>query len=398
MSLPSSSFFTSQQCILNGYALNFFSKTKKGFLLRTPVPLDNLTSWSAACITKPLTVLPREHHKNAIQCFKILQKLMGDDSINKQPISLVADGYRDLSFMLRLVLTNSELVDELYCQIFKQLYLNPSLESTLAGWKIVSVYVNTFCPSNNLIPYIFRIIEQASSVPSIQPISEYCHKKLTRLNAQGSKMRVPSPMEVCRYLEAPYYTGYFEESLTNIMQLDRQKKASIQVPLIFSFLKEALVKLNAGSTEGIFRIPGDAETIAAVKLVLDRGQFDEVSFKDPAVPASLLKLWLRELEEPLVPLEYYEECLTHSANWSELSKIIERFPEDNQKLIRELVAFLCHFLTPESSQKTKMTIDSLSVILAPSFLRCPSNDPLVIIKNSKFQQSVVKMLLQNHSA
>lgn len=30
---------------------------------------------------------------------------------------------------------------------------------------------------------------------------------------------------------------------------------------------------------------------------------------DPNIPSSLLKLWLRELSEPLIPAEYYSECV-----------------------------------------------------------------------------------------
>lgn len=30
---------------------------------------------------------------------------------------------------------------------------------------------------------------------------------------------------------------------------------------------------------------------------------------DPNTPSSLLKLWLRELAEPLIPAEYYDACI-----------------------------------------------------------------------------------------
>lgn len=378
--------------------MNFFTKARKGFLWRKPVPLEDLTSWTSSPIGKPLIILPPEHHKAAIKCFKILQKLMGDKNANQRPMSLASDGYEDLKFILKLAHTVSELADELYCQLCKQIYKNPSFESLQTGWKILSVYVNTFAPSNNLLPYIFRIIEQSFDVNGLRSLSRYCHKKLTRLSIHGSKTQLPSAKEISRYMEAPYYTGYFEESLKDIMESDRMKDPDCKVPLIFSFLTNALFNLRATEAEGIFRIPGDAEAIGSAKLILDRGQFNEVEFRDPSVPASLLKMWFRELEEPLIPYEYYEACLAQSNNWDQLSKVLQELPEDNKNLINELVRFLRKFLTPESIDKTKMTIESISVILAPSFLRCPSNDPLVIIKNSKCQQSFVKELLRHPPA
>lgn len=52
-----------------------------------------------------------------------------------------------------------------------------------------------------------------------------------------------------------------------------------------------------------FRVPGDIDMVNAQKLKLERWEVPtEVS--DPHVPASLLKLWFRELNEPLIPEQF----------------------------------------------------------------------------------------------
>lgn len=33
------------------------------------------------------------------------------------------------------------------------------------------------------------------------------------------------------------------------------------------------------------------------------------TYLDPNIPSSLLKLWLRELSEPLIPSEFYDSCI-----------------------------------------------------------------------------------------
>lgn len=58
---------------------------------------------------------------------------------------------------------------------------------------------------------------------------------------------------------------------------------------------------------GIFRLPGQASRIQAMKEVYDSGsQEDFSSMEDVHTVASLLKLYLRELPEPVVPFLFYE--------------------------------------------------------------------------------------------
>ena len=52
------------------------------------------------------------------------------------------------------------------------------------------------------------------------------------------------------------------------------------------------------------RVPGDIDEVNALKLKVEKGAIPMETLKDPHVPASLLKLWFRELEEPLIPEEY----------------------------------------------------------------------------------------------
>jgi len=40
-----------------------------------------------------------------------------------------------------------------------------------------------------------------------------------------------------------------------------------------------------------------------------------------------------------------------------------------------------------------MTISNLGMVFAPSFLRCPSDNPQTIFENSKVEQDFVKTLL-----
>lgn len=54
----------------------------------------------------------------------------------------------------------------------------------------------------------------------------------------------------------------------------------------------------------LYRIPGDIDEVNALKIHIEQGKSMPRSIADPHIPASLLKLWFRELEDPLIPENY----------------------------------------------------------------------------------------------
>lgn len=60
-----------------------------------------------------------------------------------------------------------------------------------------------------------------------------------------------------------------------------------------------------------------------------------------AVPAaSLLKLWYRELEEPLIPHEFYEQCIAHYESPEAAVAVVHALPRINRLVLCYLIRFL----------------------------------------------------------
>lgn len=67
---------------------------------------------------------------------------------------------------------------------------------------------------------------------------------------------------------------------------------------------------------GIFRLPGQASQIQALRDLYDSGsQQDFRESEDVHTVASLLKLYLRELPEPVIPYVYYESYRQALQGW-----------------------------------------------------------------------------------
>ncbi|KIH42756.1 RhoGAP domain protein, partial [Ancylostoma duodenale] len=95
-------------------------------------------------------------------------------------------------------------------------------------------------------------------------------------------------------------------------------------------------------------VPADPDQLMTTRARLD--MFVVPVVHDPHVPAGLLKLWLRQLPEPLIPHAFYQRALAASENPAEVARLI-------QDLSREEV--VAH---------TKMDVSNLAMVMAPNVL------------------------------
>ena len=110
-------------------------------------------------------------------------------------------------------------------------------------------------------------------------------------------------------------------------------------PLPFKGLNSSVQLCHTGSDVTCDRVPGDSDAVNALKLECDSWVTD-LSCCDPCVPASLLKLWYRELYEPLVPFEFYDACVTNHDNVDGALNVVEQLPELNRSVLKYLIRFL----------------------------------------------------------
>ena len=90
-------------------------------------------------------------------------------------------------------------------------------------------------------------------------------------------------------------------------------------------------------------MPGDSDEVSTLKSRCDQwcppGASGSTSV-DPHIVASLLKLWYRELHEPLIPREFYAECVEAFSNPQSAVEIVSRLPGINRLVLTYLIRFL----------------------------------------------------------
>jgi len=189
-------------------------------------------------------------------------------------------------------------------------------------------------------------------------------------------------------------------NLNAIMELQRKAYPNEELPLILTKLVECIKSLNCQLIEGIFRIPGDIDKVKKLKAKIASGDFDLSHITDPHTAASVLKLWLRELEQPLFPTELYNECLNCGQQNDPMAclVIMNKLPEINQRVITYLLEFVQFMAQPEVQLATKMTIDNLALVFTSCFLRSEGpTEPAEMLKNQRFEHAFLRLLMQWYS-
>ncbi|KAL0084036.1 hypothetical protein F4703DRAFT_1929479 [Phycomyces blakesleeanus] len=362
---------------IDGFAQKYFSTHKRG-LFRRRVPMTEMLQWTKDSLRQPLIMLNKELYKDALRCFKLVQTIMGD---RPRPRSMTE--IEDYQSILVCGITKGQMRDEIYVQVCKQIRDNPSGV--------------TFPPSKNLEGYLGHFVEQHHHTKENQTdvMSRHVSTKLKRICIRGAKGKVLTPPEIERAKEAPFKPSVFGESLEFIMGLQKNKEQvkSLQLPQIVPFLAEAVREMNGQKSEGIFRVSGDADAVTDLRIRIENGNYDTSLITDPNVPASLIKLWLRELSSPLILPEFYDGCIRCAEDPAKALAIVNALPHINRRIVLYMISFLQDFTDPVITEHTLMNISNLAMVFAPNFLRCPSESLTTVFENSKYEQSFLKTLI-----
>lgn len=155
--------------------------------------------------------------------------------------------------------------------------------------------------------------------------------------------------------------------------------------------------------EGIFRLPGQDNLVKQLRDAFDAGErpsFDRDT--DVHTVASLFKLYLRDLPEPVVPWSQYEGFLLcgqlmnadEAKAQQELMKQLSILPKDNYNLL----SYICRFLheIQLNCSVNKMGVDNLATVIGVNLIRSKIEDPAVIMRGTPQIQRVMTMMIRDH--
>ncbi|XP_060229702.1 rho GTPase-activating protein 18 isoform X2 [Meriones unguiculatus] len=171
-------------------------------------------------------------------------------------------------------------------------------------------------------------------------------------------------------------SGLFGIPLTILLEQDQRKVPGTRIPLIFQKL---ISRIEEGGleTEGLLRIPGAAMRIKNLCQELE-AKFYEGTFNWESVKqhdaASLLKLFLRELPQPLLSVEYLkafqavQSLPTRKHQLQALNLLVILLPDANRDTLKALLEFLQRVI--DNKEKNRMTVVNVAMVMAPNLFMC----------------------------
>ncbi|XP_073698898.1 rho GTPase-activating protein 17b isoform X3 [Garra rufa] len=156
--------------------------------------------------------------------------------------------------------------------------------------------------------------------------------------------------------------------------------------------------------EGLFRIAAGASKLKKLKAALDcsTSQLEEF-YSDPHAVAGALKSYLRELPEPLMSYQLYEEWI-QASNISDSDKrlqalwvVCDMLPKANKTNFRYLVKFLAKLAL--ESDINKMTASNIAIVLGPNLLWAKTEGSLaeMAATTSVHVVSIIEVII-NHAS
>ncbi|XP_056287870.1 rho GTPase-activating protein 24 isoform X2 [Pseudoliparis swirei] len=204
-----------------------------------------------------------------------------------------------------------------------------------------------------------------------------------------------------RVIWAPFGGGIFGQKLEETVRYERRfgnKLAPMLVEQCVDFIRQWGLR-----EEGLFRLPGQTNLVKELQDAFDCGEkpsFDGDT--DVHTVASLLKLYLRELPEPVVPFHKYDDFLActqligkdDEMGIKELRKLVENLPPVNYNLLK----YICRFLDEVQSYSgvNKMSVQNLATVFGPNILRPKVEDPVAIMEGTVLVQQLMAVLIGRH--
>ncbi|KAI2656733.1 Protein FAM13B [Labeo rohita] len=166
-----------------------------------------------------------------------------------------------------------------------------------------------------------------------------------------------------------------------------------EVPLLVRSIVE-YIEEHGGLHLGLFLVNGNAERVEWLRQRYDSGV--EVNLEkeaDLASAVSLLRLFLQELPEPVIPaglqaqiMQLYQDYSSEEELGRNMKYFLQQLPQVNYSLLR----FLCRFLSGVASlQEESWSIGALAAVFGPDIFHLDTD-----VEDLKEQESVSRILAE----
>uniref|UniRef100_A0A8C8UJK0 SH3 domain-binding protein 1 n=1 Tax=Peromyscus maniculatus bairdii TaxID=230844 RepID=A0A8C8UJK0_PERMB len=213
-----------------------------------------------------------------------------------------------------------------------------------------------------------KVRSRGVSVQLLEIQADYHRRSLTSLDTALAELRDNhSQTDLSPLMTAAPISRVYGVSLrTHLQELGRDIALPIEA-CVLMLLSEGMQE------EGLFRLAAGASVLKRLKQTMASDPHSLEEFcSDPHAVAGALKSYLRELPEPLMTSDLYDDWMRAAslkesgARLEALGDVCSRLPQENFNNLRYLMKFLA--LLAEEQEVNKMTPSNIAIVLGPNLL------------------------------
>ncbi|CAK1589966.1 unnamed protein product [Parnassius mnemosyne] len=176
-------------------------------------------------------------------------------------------------------------------------------------------------------------------------------------------------------------------------------------PRIPDFVRACVKEIESSEenmcTDGLYRASGNLSQVQKIRLEIDqKNQSVIANNTDIHVLTGALKLFFRELKEPLIPCTMFDRILSacsikpREARIKEFRDIVQCLPECNRDTLKFLLEHLLR--VTQYSERNRMHTANLAIVFGPTLLWAPAEQAHNIAIDCIQQNNVVDILLNDY--
>uniref|UniRef100_A0A3Q4GEE7 Rho GTPase activating protein 27 n=1 Tax=Neolamprologus brichardi TaxID=32507 RepID=A0A3Q4GEE7_NEOBR len=190
--------------------------------------------------------------------------------------------------------------------------------------------------------------------------------------------------------------GYIRE---NVFGCDLATLCAHEKTTVPSFVEKCInaVERRGLDIDGLYRVSGNLAVIQKLRFKADHDELDleDGQWEDVHVITGALKLFFRELSEPLFPYSHFNKFISAISEHSlTISLILSSLPAPNHDTMKLLFGHLHRVI--EYGQDNRMTVQNVAIVFGPTLLR-PEMESGNIAMHMVFQNQIVEFVLNEYN-
>ncbi|KAF3704183.1 Rho GTPase-activating protein 27 CIN85-associated multi-domain-containing [Channa argus] len=194
--------------------------------------------------------------------------------------------------------------------------------------------------------------------------------------------------------------GYIRENVfgCHLTTLCAQERTTVP-----SFVEKCIkaVERRGLDIDGLYRVSGNLAVIQKLRYKADHEELDleDGQWEDVHVITGALKLFFRELPEPLFPYSHFNDFVTairiadYNTKLSCMCDLVESLPPANHDTMKLLFGHLRRVI--KCGEDNRMTVQNVAIVFGPTLLR-PEMESANIAMHMVFQNQIVEFILNEY--